>query len=155
MPPDLGLMDEPKHEILMPAHVGRHKSPKLGASSLSYVAPGPSGLQPEVNRCRSQHQCSKDSTSVVRTQQVAKDSAARGKSHGRTAQVSESLHQRTMLTVTNNPERPDFFDDEDITVEVINEVPGNIDELDISVLESFPDNHAETGKRGVKIASVF
>ena len=144
-----------ENEILMPACVGRHKSSKLGTRSLSYVAPGPSGLQPEVNRCWSQHQRSKDSTSVVRTQQVVKDSAARSKNHGRTVQGSESFHQRTMAPVTNTPEHPDIFYNEEITVEVINEVPGNIDELDISVLGSFNDNHAETGKKGVKIASVF
>ena len=155
MSADLGLMDEPKHEILMPACVGRHKSPKLGASSLSYVAPGPSGLQQEVNRCKSQHKCSKDSTSVARTQQAAKGSAVRSKSHGHTAQVSESFHQRTMAPVTNTPEHRDLFCDEALTVEVINEVPGNIDKLGISVLELFNDTHAETGKKGVKIASVF
>ena len=49
---DLGLVDEPKHESLVPLHVVRFKSPRLGVRSLQSVTPGPSGLQAEVSHSR-------------------------------------------------------------------------------------------------------
>ena len=91
---------------------------------------------------------------MVRTKQVRKVSTARSKSHGHPAQVNVSAHQSTIPPVDNTSEPSELFNDEDITVEVINKVPGNPAELDISALESLSDNHAESGKGKIRIASV-